>query len=225
MQKIAIFDIDGTIFRSSLLIELTDVLIQEGIFPVGAGDNYLKAYQRWLDREGTYEEYLQVFVSTFENYVKGIRHEDFVRVGNRVAAFHKSRLYLYTRDLILQLRQKNYYLLAISHSPDDIVKEFCRHLKFNKAYGWRMKFKDGKVIGAIDDGFNHNKAFMLKQAILENNLSLLGSIGVGDTESDIPFLKMVEKPICFNPNQKLYSYAKRAGWPVVVERKDVIYRF
>jgi len=33
MKKVAIFDIDGTIFRSSLLIELTDALIQEDIFP------------------------------------------------------------------------------------------------------------------------------------------------------------------------------------------------
>jgi len=54
-------------------------------------------------------------------------------------------------------------------------------------------------------------------------LTLKGSVGVGDTESDIAFLKMVEKPICFNPNQKLYQYAKRAGWKIVVERKDVIY--
>ena len=50
-----------------------------------------------------------------------------------------------------------------------------------------------------------------------------GSIGVGDTESDIPFLEMVAKPVCFNPNQKLYRYAKRMGWKTVVERKDVIY--
>ena len=27
----------------------------------------------------------------------------------------------------------------------------------------------------------------------------------------------------FNPNQKLYRYAKRMDWKVVVERKDVVY--
>jgi len=35
---------------------------------------------------------------------------------------------------------------------------------------------------------------------------------------------MVDKPIAFNPNSKLYRYAKRAGWKIVVERKDVIYK-
>ncbi|MFH1246519.1 MAG: hypothetical protein V1489_01955, partial [Candidatus Liptonbacteria bacterium] len=49
--------------------------------------------------------------------------------------------------------------------------------------------------------------------------------GVGDTESDVSFLKMVERPICFNPNKELYAKAKKRGWRVVVERKDVVYEF
>jgi len=36
-------------------------------------------------------------------------------------------------------------------------------------------------------------------------------------------LEMVERPICFNPNQKLFEAAKRHDWPIVVERKDVVY--
>jgi phosphoserine phosphatase len=48
-------------------------------------------------------------------------------------------------------------------------------------------------------------------------------VGVGDTDGDIPLLRKVETPICFNPNQKLYEHAKKEGWPVVVERKDVVY--
>ena len=57
----------------------------------------------------------------------------------------------------------------------------------------------------------------------KENLTLAGSIGVGDSESDIAFLKLVERPICFNPNNKLYKYAKSHKWEVVVERKDVVY--
>jgi phosphoserine phosphatase len=57
----------------------------------------------------------------------------------------------------------------------------------------------------------------------KENLSLRHSIGVGDTESDISFLELVSKPICFNPNEKLYQHAKRLKWAVIVERKDVIY--
>ena len=57
----------------------------------------------------------------------------------------------------------------------------------------------------------------------KHGFSLKGSVGVGDSESDVPFLELVAKPICFNPSSKLYRHAKRNTWNVVVERKDVIY--
>ena len=64
---------------------------------------------------------------------------------------------------------------------------------------------------------------VLKRAVEHNDLTLKGSIGVGDTESDISFLELVENPIAFNPSSALYRTATRRNWDVVVERKDVIY--
>ena len=69
----------------------------------------------------------------------------------------------------------------------------------------------------------YDKASILIRAIEKENLTLKGSVGVGDTESDIAFLEMVDRPICFNPNQKLFAAARKRGWKVVVERKDVTY--
>jgi phosphoserine phosphatase len=57
----------------------------------------------------------------------------------------------------------------------------------------------------------------------EHKLDFAGSYGVGDTESDISFLKLVEHPIAFNPNQNLKSAALKEKWAIVVEKKDVIY--
>ena len=75
----------------------------------------------------------------------------------------------------------------------------------------------------VDEHLILNKAAILKRAVEKEGLTLAHSIGVGDTESDIPFLEMVAQPICFNPNMNLYRYAKRMKWKVVVERKDVVY--
>ena len=51
-----------------------------------------------------------------------------------------------------------------------------------------------------------------------------GSVGVGDSESDIPMLSTVERPIAFNPTRNLYEHAVEHAWPVVVERKNMIYK-
>lgn len=69
-----------------------------------------------------------------------------------------------------------------------------------------------------------NKARIVERVLDKEPVTLRGSVGVGDTESDIPFLKMVDKPICFNPNRKLFGFVRKSGWPIVVERKDVVYR-
>ena len=226
MKKVAIFDIDGTVFRSSLLIELTDALVQEGIFSSNVRKLYSRAHENWLNREGPYEEYIEAVVKVFLENIKGVGYNEFSKTSKKVVAFHKDRIYRYSRDIIRDLKKKNYYLLAISHSPQKVVKEFCKKMGFDKIYGRiyeidKQKRFTGEVLylDVIND-----KAEILKRAIEKEKLTLKGSVGVGDTESDIAFLKMVEKPICFNPNRKLYQYAKRAGWKIIVERKDVIYQ-
>lgn len=225
MKKVAIFDIDGTIFRSSLIIELTDAFVQEGIFSSKVGRLYARAYKNWLDRKGPYQEYIKAVIDAFNQNIKGVQYSKFSKIAKKVVAFHKNRIYRYSRDLVRNLKKKGYYLLAISHSPKKIVEEFCKKLGFNKVYGLiyetdSQKRFTGKILylELISD-----KAKILKRAIEKENLTLKGSVGVGDTESDIGFLKMVERPICFNPNKKLFQYARRAGWKIVVERKDVIY--
>lgn len=226
MKKIAIFDIDGTVFRSSLLIELTDALIQAGIFHSKMNKSYDRAYKNWLNRKGPYEEYIEAVVKAFNQNIKGVQYNEFSKIAKRVAAFHKDRIYRYSRDIIRNLKKKNYYLLAISHSPQKVVKEFCEKMGFDKIYGriYEIDSKKRFTGEVLHLELINNKAEILKRAIEKEKLTLRGSVGVGDTESDIAFLKMVEKPICFNPNQKLYQYAKRAGWKIVVERKDVVYQ-
>lgn len=228
-KKVAIFDIDGTIFRSSLLIELTDALVQEGVFSPKVRSSYSRAAKNWLERKGHYEEYIMAVVDAFVKSIKGVQYKEFSTIAKKVAAFHKDRVYRYTRELIKKLKKKNYYLLAISHSPQAVAKEFCKELGFDKVYGhiWELDRKKrftGKVLYLnLELARALDKAAILKRAVAKEHLTLKGSIGVGDTESDIPFLKMVEKPICFNPNKKLYQYAKKKGWPIVLERKDMIY--
>ncbi len=226
-RKVAVFDIDGTLFRSSLLIELVEALILEGVFPLHVREIYSNEYARWRDRRDSYEKYIGAVIKAFDEHITGVSEKDLVAVVEQVIAFHKNRLYRYTRNLLRELKKKRYYLLAISHSPMYVVGRFAKELGFDKVYGRLLELDNkkrftGKTLYAdlISD-----KAKVLKRAIEKDQLTPRGSIGVGDTESDIPFLKLVEQPICFNPNRVLYRAAKRNKWRVVVERKDVVYEF
>jgi len=225
MKKLAIFDIDGTLFRSSLLIELVEALIHAGIFPARAHTVYARAFRKWLDRKGTYEAYITAVVKAHLAYIRGVPRRKFLDVAHEVIALHKNRTYRYTRDLVQKLAKKNYYLIAISNSPKEIVDAFCTTLGFDKVYGRIYQIdRYGKFTGSLlYKDLVADKSKLLHSAVLRFGATLKGSIGVGDTEADIPFLELVSRPICFNPNRKLYRHARARRWQVVIERKDMIY--
>lgn len=225
MKRVAFFDIDGTVFRSSLLIELVEKLIDEGVFPAEAREGYTEAYRLWRDREGTYGAYIQAVVQAYLHHIKGVHYGDLADIGRLVVSASSKHVYRYTRDLIVRLKKEGYFVVAISQSPKTILDEFCKAYGFDKVYGriYEIGPQDRFTGEMTDVHLVENKANIVARVLQKEDVTIEGSVGVGDTEGDIPLLESVSLPICFNPNQALYAHAKRMGWKVVVERKDVIY--
>jgi len=226
-NRVAFFDIDGTLFRSSLLIELVEELIREGIFPTEAQTGYVSAYAAWQAREGSYEAYIAAVIDTFLAHIKGVHYGALADIGRRVVALKSKRVYTFTRDYIRELKDEGYMLIAISQSPKTVLDEFCRQYGFDKVYGrmYEIGPTDCFTGAVIDEQLIANKANIVKRVFERHpELTREGSIAVGDTAGDIPLLESVERPICFNPNQALFDHATSQGWEVVVERKDVVYK-
>lgn len=222
-KPLAIFDIDGTIFRSSLLIELQLDLVKYGIFPSIAKKELENVYLAWLNRKGSYDKFINSVIASYGRRIKGCYAQDIKQVAQLVVKEHKQRVYRYTRDLIKQVRGK-YLLVAISGSPLEIVKEFNRYWKFNAVFATQYEInKEKQYTGRVISTPIGSKKQIVSDFVKENRLNFARSIGVGDSESDISFLGLVDRPIAFNPNTKLFKAARRSGWTVIVERKDVVY--
>ena len=227
MKPVAFFDVDGTIFRSSLLIEIVEALIREGVYPPEAEDMYLDSLRAWRNREGGYDDYIADVISAFLTHMKGVHYGDFADVGRRVVAIQSKRVYRYTRDLVKDLKTQGYYLVAISQSPKTLLDEFCEQYGFDKVYGrvYEIGPQDRFTGAVLEEHLIKNKANIVKRVFeRQPELSREKSLAVGDTDGDISLLESVTRAICFNPNAALYTHAKRNGWEVVVERKDVIYK-
>ena len=224
-QPVAFFDIDGTVFRSSLLILLVEALVRENVSPSVAATDGRQQFEAWKNREGTYEDYINAVVASFLGHLQGVLYGDLVDVGHAMVAEEAKQVYRYTRDLITDLKQGGYYTVAISQSPKMILDPFCQQYGFDKVYGRLYELgPTDKFTGNIEnEHLIKNKANIVTRVLQSETLTRAASIAVGDTDGDISMLSMVERPICFNPNQTLYTYAQTAGWEVVVERKDVIY--
>lgn len=221
-KKVAVFDIDGTIFRSNLHFELFKGLVQYDIFPSIVLKEIEEYHDDWITRRGHYRDFEQSLIRSYKNRLRRKVVEDIEKVSRYVVQEKMEHVYVYTRNLIEGLR-KDYVLLAISGSPREVVDAFTDDWKFDKAYGTIYGSEDGIYTGEVLFPSYEVKDTTLINFCAEHNLSLEGSIGVGDTSGDVSFLNLVEHPIAFNPSRELFETAKQRGWRIVVERKDVIY--
>ncbi len=225
IKKLAVFDIDGTIFRKNLHFELINQLAWLKVFPNEVRHRLTEVYSSWIEHEGTYEDYRRALVDLYAEHIQGCSREDVLKAAQMVVPFHAKRTYVFSEALIKKLRKEGYHLLVISGSPIEIVEEYNKqYLKFDGVYGSVYETdKEGIYTGRAIFEPSRMKDKVVEKYIQEHGLSLDDSYGIGDTESDGGFLKLVAHPIAFNPNQNLKALAEKEGWKIVVEKKDVIY--
>lgn len=222
MKPLAIFDIDGTIFRSSLTIELFRHLVRRKIFKPRFIKKVRAAEEKWTNRRKSYESYINEVVASYQKAVVGVNKKDVITASKNVMAVQQRRTYRYTLQTLEKIRSK-YFTIGISGSPLEIVNEYNKFLRFDKIYGWEFGTdKNGRYTGKVLHVPPLYKKEIITRFVENHGASLKHSIGIGDTESDEGFLDLVDKPVAFNPNLKLAQIAAKKNWTVVLERKDLI---
>ena len=223
-KKFAVFDIDGTLIRWQLYHAITDKLGKLGYLPTGSLERLHAMRMEWKNRNSidAYHHYEAEMVAVFQEALSNIPIEAYSTAVTAVFDTYKDQVYTYTRELIAHLKQKGYLIFAISGSPQDVLQKIGEHYGFDAVVGPRYEQKDGSFTGQIS--LTHTrKGEILQELVAEHNASWQDSIAVGDSPSDIAMLELVEKPVAFNPTGDLYELALEKKWPIIVERKNVIY--
>jgi HAD superfamily hydrolase (TIGR01490 family) len=223
-RPFAVFDIDGTLIRWQLYHALVDRLAKNGKLGKKAYQQIKTARKKWKDREspGAFNEYEQVLVKMCEQALKDLKTIDFDRIVHEVIEEYRNQTYIFTRNLINELKEQGYTLLIVSGSNQELIEHIGKYYGFDDWIGSRYEREGHAFTGErYIAGFDKKEA--LEKLIRKHSLNHEGSVAIGDTGSDIPMLEMVENPIAFNPDKRLFDAAKLNGWKIVLERKNMIY--
>lgn len=223
--RFAVFDIDGTFFRSSLYFEVVKKLVSEGHLSDELGKSIDESYRNWRQKhdDESFWAYADVIMTAHEGNLPQLQIEHFEEAVKSVLGEQREHVYTFTKSLAKSLKNKGYLLFAISGSQHEIVEQFCKYHGFDNSLGSiHERDTDGKQFTGSSTVTHKDKTELLNSLVIKHNATFEGSIGVGDTHGDITILDMVESPIAFNPNSKLYTHATSNGWKLVFERKDVI---
>ncbi|MEI7683226.1 MAG: HAD family phosphatase [Candidatus Saccharibacteria bacterium] len=225
MKKFAAFDIDGTLIRWQLYHAVVDKLAKKGLLGPDAEKQLNQARMKWKRRQhkDSFSRYETSLIAIFEAAFGSLSAKQFDLVTQEVIDEYGDQTYIYTRELIKKLKKKGYILLAISGSQQEVVEHVAKLYGFTDWVGTNYKRRNDRFSSEPFVASQHKKE-VLESLIKKHGLEMAGSIGIGDSGNDADILAMVEQPIAFNPDQKLYNSAKKNGWKIVIERKNVIYR-
>lgn len=223
-KKFAVFDIDGTLIRWQLYHAVVHKLGKVGQLMAGDFEAINAARMEWKNRrtnEG-FHGYEELLVERFKAALPGIDTGVYDQVIQEVFDEYKDQIFTYTRDLVQQLKGEGYLLFAVSGSPQEVIELLAQHHGFHDAIGCSFTRKEGHFTGEYTTPIFDKKA-ALDTLVQKHGATYTESYAVGDSASDAAMLEVVAHPIAFSPDQNLFKIAKDRGWPIVVERKNVVY--
>jgi HAD superfamily hydrolase (TIGR01490 family) len=224
-KPFAVFDIDGTLIRWQLYHAIVNELAQGGHLAKDAYNKIHTSRMVWKSRShsASFNEYSTAIVQAYHEALTQLDVNLYLAAIDKVFEEYKDQVYTYTRDLLKSLKKQGYQLFAISGSQQEIIEKLADYYGFDAAIGNTYERKNGKFTGNHEH-IVENKAKLLDELVNKLGVDYSGSIGIGDSEGDIELLSKVEDPIAFNPTHELFEHAKKAGWSIIVERKNVIYK-
>src|ERR671914_2178560 len=111
-EPLAVFDVDGTLFRRGLLPALTRRLVNEGIFSERVREELSRDYYAWVERRGSDETYDELVVELFLRELEGVSVAELRRCATVEVEAHGRRLHMYTRDVTRRLKRAGYHLIT-----------------------------------------------------------------------------------------------------------------
>ena len=231
MNIAAFFDIDGTLYRNSLMIEHFKKMVKYEIIDPALWHTSLKnAFTEWRKRVGEYDDYMMELVNTYYDALKGRRVADLEFISNQVVTLHGDIVYKYTRSRILWHKLQGHKVFFISGSPDFLVSKMADKYSIDgyRGTGYLVDAEGrftGEVVPMWDSDSKNNA---IDEIVKEFDIDLTQSFAYGDTNGDFSMLSRVGHPVAINPARELLlnikstpELANRAK--VIIERKDLVY--
>ena len=231
MKKIAaFFDIDGTLYRDSLMVEHFKKLIKYDIIDQKAWLEHARdTFMNWDKRQGNYDDYLDEVCELYVKYLIGLDKTCIDFTSDQVIRLKSERVYKYTRSRIKWHLDNGHIVIFISGSPDFLVEKMAKKYGATDFKGSTYLFEKGTFNGTVIPMWDSkSKNTAIDNFVDEYDIDLSNSYAYGDTNGDINMLRRVGNPIAINPTKELLSHIAsdsviKDTTQIVVERKDIIY--
>ena len=213
----AVFDLDGTVFKFTVLEQYVSWLCDQQVFaPLSSEIEDAKlTWKRDENNEANYKDHTNKLVQFFIDQIAGKQTAMLDQAAEIVARQTSYRQWDITRNIINELRP-THNIVAISLMPEWLMPAFTRDLGFVARLGCTYVSKEGSFTGeaySIDKGVVYKKYRRGDTGHLD--------VAMGDTMGDVPIFRLAKRPVAFNPSFTLASEIGK-GMTMLGAGKDLV---
>lgn len=220
MQKLAIFDFDGTLLMKDTL----PILALEWRRQHRSRLNYLLMYSAILPCMLGYK--LRIVSRDSFRYLALTSFRQLFRrmTPAEIEAFFDNAyegLQPYFNPLVLTAihdsTSNGYKAVLVSGAYSQLLRSVAKNLGIDLYVGSEMTFREGVFDHRAQQGVIEGqlKLDMLLDGLRGEEIDWLGSRSYGNSFSDIPIMEVAGEPVAVNPDSRLREHALKHGWSIL----------
>ncbi|MFT5576276.1 MAG: HAD superfamily hydrolase (TIGR01490 family) [Bermanella sp.] len=212
---LAIFDLDNTLLNGDSDHAWGEFLVVRGLVN---GDAFKQAndtfYQHYKDGSLDIVSYLRFALEPLTHYSMAELsdlHRDFM--SQFVAPMRLAK----ADALIQQHKDAGDHCMIMTATNTFITRPIAEAMGIPDIISSEAEIKDGRYSGEPSGTpcFQEGKVILLQERLAAKCLSLDGSTFYSDSHNDLPLLRLVDKPVAVDPDDRLQAEAQRQGWPII----------
>ena len=209
-RKIALFDIDKTIYQGLVILDLANSQVKYGIISQESYSTICNDVDLYKKGVVGYEETIH---NLLVHWASGLKGNLYNHVLTHAIDFlsHKGKFFPFAGELISMLKETHdvYFVTA---EPSFVGKAVSYIFKANGYVSSKFELSNSTFTGNVEISLARREDKMRVVQGLLNKYEKRGSIAFGDSEGDIEMLRQVEIAVCINPTDGLRRVAEKKGW-------------
>ena len=222
-MKAAFFDVDGTLVEGSLGVLFVKHLTDKGIFPKEKWSLMIDTLKKYLTGKIDYLKMQEILINAWTLGLYGLKQKTIINEA-KIFIQNYNGLFKKALEIIQLFKSKNYLIILISTTPNEILEQFRNKINADVSCGTIINTKNGIYNGKLKNKvlLKNGKQTTLKKISKEYDINLIDSYAFGDTIHDAPMLSLVGNPITLNPKGKLIKKAIKNNWKTFTGTKALL---
>lgn len=217
MKSAAFFDVDGTLTHSTVvepLIWYQKARLPAWKFALWMTGLLLQApYYVWLDRRSR----SQFNIAFFRRY-RGLNVAHLADWHRQTFAQNmQKRIIPAALTCLNQHRGEGKKVVLVTGGLEWVMRPLAEYVQADHLFALKMAEEGGVCTGemAMPPIADEQKALLIKEYALQNDIDLSRSDAFGNSFGDVPMLECVGNPVAVNPDGRLRALAQSLGWRTV----------